>query len=86
MLLWTNFQYRSNYVPIPTYGVYFTSISHPKMDLDHGENGLPMILHITVTRRILIIPAAVIFIPWPLVSNQYLSCHNNFETEIFLAS
>ena len=53
---------------------------------DHGENGLPTILHITVTRRILSIPAAVIFIPWPLGSNQYLFCHHNIETEILLAS
>ena len=86
MLLWTKPQYRFMLVLIPTYIPYFASISHPKMDLDHGENGLPTILHITVTRRILIITAAVIFISWSVGSNQYLSCHHNLETEIFLAS
>ena len=86
MLLWTKPQYRFILVLIPTLILYFTSISHPKLDLDHGENGLPTILRITVTRRILIIPAALIFIPWSLGSNQYLTCHQNYKTEIFLAS
>ncbi len=74
---------------LPTYKRYRTHRpSTIKNDPDHGENWLPTTLNNTVTRRILTFLAMVFFIPWPLGSYRYLTCHHqpdiekNLQTEV----
>ena len=57
-----------------------------KMDRNHGEKWLPTTLNNTVTRRILNFLAMVIFIPWPLRSYRYHTCHHQPDIEKKLAS
>ena len=67
-----------------TYGTHMPSTI--KMDPDHGEKWLPTALNYTVTRGLLTFLAAVIFIPWPLGSYRYLTCHHRPDIKIRLAS
>ena len=52
-----------------------------KIDPDHGEKWLPTTLNNTVTRRVLTSLAVVIFIPWPLGSYRYPTCHHQPDIE-----
>jgi len=71
----------SSYVERPIYAP-----STPKTDQNHGEKGLPTILHNTATTRFMTIPTALIYISRPLGSHQYHICILNPEIDILLAS